>query len=106
MSPFDPRRRRWSKIGPVMSPWHVELAREMNVEAEYRHRIDAMSAVERIRRAEALFRWSRDYLARSVLAAQGPMSGDRLRHEVALRQYQADPSARKLIGELRARVSR
>jgi len=38
----------------------------MNVELEYRARIDAMSVVERIRRAEALFDWSRDYIARSI----------------------------------------
>jgi len=77
----------------------------MNVELEYRIRIDAMSVVERIRRAEALFRWSRDYLARSVLAAQGPMSDDRLKREVALRQYGADPAARKLIDEWPTRAS-
>ena len=57
----------------------------MNVEAEYRARIDAMSAVERVRRAEVLFCWSRDYLARSILAEQGPMSDDRLKREIALR---------------------
>ena len=77
----------------------------MNVELEYRIRIDAMSVVERIRRAEALFRWSRDYLARSILAAQGPMSDDRLKREVALRQYGADSAARKLIDEWPTRAS-
>ena len=78
----------------------------MNVELEYRIRVDAMSAVERIRRAEALFRWSRDYLARSVLAMEGPMSDDLLRRKVALRQYGADPSTKKLINELDARDRR
>jgi hypothetical protein len=77
----------------------------MNPELEYRKRVDAMSAVERIRRAEALFVWSRDYLARSLLAAHGPMAENRLRREVALRQYGADPAARKLIDELGARDS-
>ena len=76
-----------------------------NVELEYRRRVDAMSPVERIRRAEALFRWSRDYLARSLLEAQGPMSDERLKREVALRQYGADPAARKLIDELGTRDS-
>lgn len=64
-----------------------------------------MSVVERVRRAEALFRWSRDYLARSILAAQGPMSDELLKLEVALRQYGADPAAKVLIDELSARVS-
>ena len=75
----------------------------MNVEREYRKRVDAMSAVERIRRAEELLRWSRDYLARSLLAAHGPMSDERLKREVALRQYGADPAARRLIEELGTR---
>jgi hypothetical protein len=77
----------------------------MNVELEYRIRVDAMSVVERVRRAEALFRWSRDYLARSILSAQGPMSDDLLKQKVALRQYGADQAAKKLIDELGARVS-
>lgn len=78
----------------------------MNVELEYRARIDAMSVVERIRRAEALFDWSRDYLARSILAERGPMSDDDLKLEIAVRQYGADPATRELIDELRNRASR
>ena len=78
----------------------------MNVESEYRERIDAMSVTERIRRAEVLFHWSRDYLARSIVAAQGPMSDEDLRWEVALRQYGADPATKNLINELRSRAAR
>jgi hypothetical protein len=77
----------------------------MNVELEYRNRIDAMSVLDRVRRAEALFRWSRDYLARSILAAEGPMSDERLKHKVALRQYGTDSATRRLIDELRTRDS-
>jgi hypothetical protein len=77
----------------------------MSVELEYRIRVEAMSSVERIRRAEALFRWSREYLARSILAAQGPMSDDLLKHRVALRQYGTNPASKRLIDELGARVS-
>jgi hypothetical protein len=76
----------------------------MNVELEYRIRVDAMSSVERIRRAEALFRWSRDYLARSILTAQGPMPDNLLKHKVALRQYGANPTTKQLIDELGARA--
>ena len=78
----------------------------MNVEVEYRARIDAMSAGERVRRAEALFNWSRDHLARSILAERGPMPDQDLKWEVALRQYGADPAARRLIDEWRSRASR
>jgi hypothetical protein len=72
---------------------------------EYRARIAAMSVSERVRRAEALFNWSRDCLARSILEARGPMSDRDLRCEIALRQYGADPAARQLIDELRTRAS-
>ena len=78
----------------------------MNVELEYRARIDAMSVADRIRRTEVLFNWSRDYLVRSVVAARGQMSDDELKWEVALRQYGADPVTRELIDELRDRASR
>ena len=77
----------------------------MDLEAEYRARIAAMSVVERVRRAEALFRWARDYQARSILAAEGPLSGDQLKRAVALRLYGADATARKLIEEMLPRVS-
>jgi hypothetical protein len=77
----------------------------MNVESEFRELIDAMTVAERVRRSEALFRWSRDYLARSILAAQGPMSEDRLKREVALRQYGSDPAARRLIHDWPGRAS-
>ncbi len=77
----------------------------MNVENEYRLLVDAMTVVERVRRAEALFRWSRDYLARSIRVTQGPMSEARLKREVALRQYGSDPTARRLIDEWPVDVS-
>jgi hypothetical protein len=77
-----------------------------NIEHEYRERIEAMSVAERIRRAEALFSWSREYLVRSILSARGSMSDDDLKWEVALRQYGSHPATRKLINELRNRASR
>jgi hypothetical protein len=77
----------------------------MDVELEYRTRIDAMSMIERVRRAEALFNWSRDYLARAIVATEGPMPDERLKWEVALRQYGSDPATRQLIDELRSRAS-
>ena len=76
----------------------------MNVEYEYRLLIDAMTVAERVRRAEALFRWSRDYPARSIRATQGPMSEARLKREIAVRQYGSDPAARRLIDEWPVRV--
>ncbi len=78
----------------------------MNVELEYRARIDAMSVADRIRRTEVLFNWSRDYLVRSIVAARGQMSDEDVKWGVALRQYGADPVTRQLIDELRDRASR
>jgi hypothetical protein len=60
-----------------------------------------MSIVERVRRSEELFNWSRDYLARSIVATRGPMPDDELRWEVALRLYGTSPAMRELIDELR-----
>ena len=77
----------------------------MNVENEYSLLVDAMTVAERVRRAEALFRWSRDYLARSILVTQGPMSEARLKRGVALRQYGCDPAARQLIEDWPVDVS-
>jgi hypothetical protein len=78
----------------------------MNVELAYRERLDAMSVAERIRRAEALFSWSRDYVVRSIVAARGKVSDGEVKCELALRQYGADPATRQLINELRNRATR
>jgi hypothetical protein len=75
------------------------------VETEYRKRIDAMSIAERVRRAEELLAWARGFMARQILEERGPLSAERLKWEVALRQYGADPVARSLIEGIRDRVS-
>ena len=72
----------------------------------YRTRVEAMSVVERVRRAEALFCWTRDYLARTIAADSTSMSQYDLKWEVALRQYGADPTLRALIDGLRGRAPR
>jgi hypothetical protein len=78
----------------------------MDVETRYRAQIEAMTAVERVRRAEELFQWSRDYLARSIAVANPGMSDDDLKWEVARRQYGTDPATSALIDELRHRAAR
>lgn len=78
----------------------------MTVEAEYRKLVDSMSVAERIRRAESLFNWSRDYITRCIIGSRDSISDDDLRWEVALRQYGSDPAIRGLIGDLRSRASR
>ena len=76
------------------------------VEIEYRKRIDAMTIVERVQRAVEMLAWARGFVARQVLAERGSLAEERLKWEVALRQYGADPMARSLIEEMLYRVSR
>ena len=52
-----------------------------------------------------MFRWSREIVTRRVLAELGPMSPERLKWEVALRQYGADPRTRTMIERRLASVS-
>ena len=75
------------------------------VKVEYRKRIDAMTISQRIQRAAEMLVWARRFVARQILAEQGSISEERLKWEVALRQYGADPVARTLIEGTRARVS-
>ncbi len=52
-----------------------------------------------------MFQWSREIIARRVLAKLGPMDPERLKWEVALRQYGADPRTRAMIERRLASVS-
>jgi len=76
------------------------------VEARYRERIDRMTIGDRVRRAAELYAWSRGFVTRQVLAELGPLSTERLKWEVALRQYGADPRVRSMIERLLARARR
>ena len=75
------------------------------VDLEYRKRIDAMTIAQRVERAADLLGWARGFIARQVLAERGPLSEERLKWEIALRQYGADPIARSSIEGILARVS-
>ena len=76
-----------------------------SVEAEYRARVATMSVAERVQRADAMFRWTREYLVRELALESGQATDPDLRWKLALRQYGRDPRARALIEELRARDS-
>jgi hypothetical protein len=69
----------------------------INIEEHYQSAMAALSPRERLERAAAMFQWTREMLARQIVAERGPMSAERLKWEVALRQYGADPAARALI---------
>ena len=74
------------------------------IEAEYQSRMDALTGTERIARSMAMLKWTREMLARQLLAQEGPMSAERLRWKVALRLYASDKTACRLIERRLAHV--
>lgn len=76
------------------------------VEALYQQAIDEMPALQKMARVEGFLYWTRNLIARKVRAELGEgISEERVRWEVALRMYQADPRMEQLIREQIARVS-
>ena len=68
-----------------------------NIEAQYQEAIAALSPAERVARSAALFAWTRDQLARQIVAEQGAMDSEQLKWEVAMRLYGNEPTVRRLI---------
>jgi hypothetical protein len=75
------------------------------VERKYQERIDALTPKERVARAVALFHWARETIGRQIVAELGPMSHERLKWLVAMRQYGSDPATRAMIERMLERVS-
>lgn len=69
------------------------------VEQQYNSRMDALSPQERIARCAAMLKWTRDLLARQVVAELGAISEERLKWEVAKRMYGSDPTAKAIIDQ-------
>lgn len=69
------------------------------VEELYQQRIEAMSPVEKVARSMAMFAWTREWIARQILAEQGPVGPERLKWLVALRLYGNEPQVRAWIEE-------
>ena len=67
------------------------------IEQEYQSRMDALSGQERIARSLALLAWSRQMIARRIMAERGAISDARLKWEVALRLYGSDPTVCRMI---------
>lgn len=74
------------------------------IEQEYAARIDAMSIVEKMERSVAMFNWTREMIGRQIKAEKPGISDERLRWEVAYRQYADEPQARNLVERMLARV--
>ena len=75
-------------------------------EQKYADRVSRMSPAEKIERAEALRRWSRELIVRSIRSQRPEISEAELRWELALRLYGSDPRFRAWAEERRDRVSR
>jgi hypothetical protein len=76
------------------------------IEQHYQSRMAALSPQERVARCTAMLKWTRDLLARQVIAERGAMSDERLKWEVAMRMYGADPAAKSVIDRRLSDVSR
>ena len=75
------------------------------IQQEYQARMDALTVTERMERAMAMFNWTREMIARQIVQERGPLSPERLKWEVALRQYGAEPQVRAMIQRMLDRVS-
>jgi hypothetical protein len=64
------------------------------IELKYRERIDALTPMERMARASSIFQWTREAIARQIVADSGPMSSERLKWLAAMRLYgtEANPA--------------
>ena len=67
------------------------------IEAEYQSRMNDLSGRERVSRSLAMLQWTREMLARQIVAEKGEMSKERLKWEVALRMYGADRATQRMI---------
>ena len=68
-------------------------------------KIAALTPAQRVARSAALFAWSRDQIARQILAEHGDVDSESLRWLVALRLYGNEPSVRHLIARKLSNVS-
>jgi len=73
------------------------------IESAYRDAIDAMPPAERVARSAAMFQWTRQQLARQIIAerkvdgASPDIDPEALKWMVALRLYGDQPVVRRLI---------
>ncbi len=76
------------------------------VEQEYQSRMAALSPKERVARAQAMFCWTRELMGRRIQQDLGPLPTERLKWEIALRQYGSDVALRAMIEQRLLDVSR
>lgn len=75
------------------------------IESQYQTRIDSMTPAERVARSAAMFAWTRNQIARQIVAEWGAVDPESLKWMVALRLYGSEPVVRKIIERKLADVS-
>lgn len=75
------------------------------IESRYQDSIAALTPAERVARSAAMFAWTRDQIARQIVAEQGDMDAELLRWKVALRLYGGESVVRRLIERKLADIS-
>lgn len=75
------------------------------IEREYMKRVDALTPKERMARAVSMYQWAREIISRQITSNDGPVSSERLKWLIAMRQYGADSTMRKLIRKALDNVS-
>ncbi len=76
-----------------------------SIESQYQDAIDALTPAQRVARSAAMFAWTRDQIARQIIAEEGEMDFESLKWKVALRLYENEPSVCRLIEQRLADVS-
>ncbi len=86
--------------------WFAYRIRKMSIaEAEYQSRMKTLTGRERVARSMAMLKWTREMIARQIIAQEGPMSDERLKWKVALRLYASDAAVCRLVESKLAHVS-
>ena len=70
---------------------------DSTIERAYRQRIRSMTPVERVARSAAMFQWTREQIARQIVAERGPTDPELLKWLVAMRLYGKEPGIRAMI---------
>ncbi len=76
-----------------------------SIESQYQDSIDALSPAERVARSAAMFVWTREQIARQIVAEEGELDAETLKWKVALRLYGNEPGVRRLIEQKLSDVS-
>jgi hypothetical protein len=67
------------------------------VESKYQESMSSLTPLQRVARAVGMFQWSRDIIARQIIADLGPINSERLKWMIALRQYGTDKTTKEMI---------